>query len=205
MRLSRAVNDPELQNIARATLSIVFICCPHADGKKTKLFKAVSKVLKADRAVEADALVADFRRNLDSIQQLQADFMSFLEERAPMLKIWTIQEPSRCRVDGAVVDERPMLEDDLLDLQYRYESFETAHCRYDILSKIQFRRDWSVREACWELSRSKLSVDRHRILPLHKEVAELYRNKDVESVLQLLSANGEACARIGIVGQQGSG
>jgi hypothetical protein len=196
-----------LQQLACATSSVVFICCPQVDGSNTSLPEAVTRVLRADGVDNIQALVDDFRTNLGTIRQLHEDFLLFSEERAPMLKIWTIQEQSRRWVDGALVTEPTTLEDDVIDLKHRYESFETARRRYNLIPKVQFHGDWSVREACWALPKTTVSMGDRKFLPATTQAppsSNLHMNV-IEEAAQLLSMNGDASTWIGLVGSLGLG
>jgi hypothetical protein len=201
-----------LQSIPCATISIVFLCCPHVDAKETTLPEAVGKVLHSDSVDNAQPLLDDFRLNLDVIQQLHTSFMAFLEERGPMLKIWTIQEASR-RWDGSkTVTEPHMLEDALLTLKHRYEKFETAFTRYELIPKIQFHKDWSVREACWgtgDVTMSKcpqnLMLSIRSFLSFDQNRSLIHRDREVEKITDVVTRQGKTRNMCAIVGPSGSG
>lgn len=140
-----------VDTIPQSTISIVFMCCPQADGKNVSLAKAVGTVLQSSGVDPNRSLSDDFNTNLKSIRELHANFLAFIEERAPMLKVFSVQEGSYTYdSDGKYVATPPMLEDTVISLNHRYECFKNSHKRFDGMPNVQYTSDFTVREACWE-------------------------------------------------------
>lgn len=123
-----------------------------------------------------------------------------------MLKIWTIQEPSRQWVDGRYLAEPMMVEDDVISLSHRYETVQNAYKRYNLISKTQFYQDWSVREAGWAMPTTTVCLETRRFLPhIPNPSSRSYLPMQAEELSQLLNENGDHRPWVGLVGPSGSG
>ena len=105
-----------------------------------------------------------------------------------------------------------MLEDAVLSLNHRSETFVTARTRYDDIPKLQFEADWSVRNACWEMLEAPSSKYPENLAPAIRPFLPsppkrplVGREDEVASVLRRLKGSPEPCPRVGLLGATGSG
>jgi hypothetical protein len=176
------------------------------------LAEAVETVLLSSGLDHARSLSDNFRTNGDKIRELHADFLAFMEDRAPMLKVRSVQEESTVWDGHRRITEPPMLEDATLILNHRYECFETAGCRFDDIPKLQYIRAWSVSAACRSFGNAVKSKWPENLIPAIRDFLPFRpshplvgREVEMESILKALTSRDEFCPRVGLLGTTGSG
>ena len=142
------------------------------------------------------------------MRELHANFLTFIEERAPMLRVFSVQEsPYTKDSAGKRVTRPPMLEDAVISLNHRYERFETSYQRFDLMPKVQYSGDFTVRKACWEANSAtvekcpqNLESSSRQFVPFELTDTLLGRNSEISNILDALNEHSDLSPRVGLVG-----